>query len=113
MMTSFRAAAAVCSTVSILLCGGLGGAALAGPSMAVKASPNKMNLEACKKRAQEVFKKASFRVSRVLAFSVFGEQGDYSVIVRCAPEQGVVFFAASGPRMERASQFVDEVGDNF
>ncbi len=88
-------------------------AALAGPSMATKTSPTKLTLEQCKQRAQDVAKKAQFKISKVLQYSIYAEQGDYSVIVRCAPEQGLVFFAAAGPRMERAAAYVDEVGDDF
>jgi hypothetical protein len=88
-------------------------AALAGPSMAAKASPTKLTLDACKQRAQEVAKKANFKISKVLPFSVYAERDSYAVIVRCSPEQGVVFFAVAGPRMERCASYVDEIGDDF
>jgi hypothetical protein len=109
MTYSYRNAALAGGIALIFACG----AATAGPSMATKVSPSKMTLDACKKRAEELMKKANFKIFKNLQYSIYGENGDYSIIVRCAPEQGLVLFGAAGPRMERATTYVDEIGDDF
>ena len=109
MVRALWTAALAAACASVLVVSG----ALAGPSMASKMSPTKLDLDACKQRAQEVAKKASFKISKVLQFSVYAERDSYAVIIRCSPEQGVVFFAVAGPRMERCASYVDEIGDDF
>ncbi len=103
---------------SILLAAGLAsllpsGAASAGPSLAPRAGPMTLDLEGCKQRAQAAAKKAQFKVSKVLQFSVFAERDSYSVVVRCVPNQKVVFFVVAGPRMDRTSSYLDDIGDAF
>ena len=51
--------------------------------------------------------------SRRLQYSVFGERGDYSAMVRCATEKGVIFFVIAGPEVERVDRYVDDVSDGF
>src|SRR5581483_1957777 len=85
------------------------GAAFGGPSMAARITQTTLDLEACKLRAQDVAKQAKFKVSKVLEFSVYAETESYGMIVRCAPEKGVVFFSVAGPRMERATSYVNEI----
>ena len=109
MLRALRVAAVAGGLASLVSIAG----ALAGPSMASKMSETKLTLDACKQRAQEVAKKANFKISKVLPFSVYAERDSYAVIVRCAPEKGVVFFAVAGPRMERRTSYVDEIGDDF
>ena len=76
-------------------------------------SATTLDLDGCKQRAQEVAKKASFKVSKVLELSVFAENGDYSAMIRCVPEKGAVFFAVAGPRSERTAKYTDDLAENF
>ncbi len=106
-------------TVSMALtAGALGvvmaaGTAMAGPSMSTKWSNTKHTLERCKDRAEDAVRDAGFRSVKVLQYSVFAERGDYSIMVRCITDKGMVFFAVAGPRVERTTRYVDEVGDKF
>ncbi len=87
--------------------------ALAGPSMSTKWSSTTANLERCKERAEDAVRDAGFRSVKVLQFSVFAERGDYSVMVRCITDKQMVFFTVAGPQVERASRYLDQIGDKF
>jgi hypothetical protein len=91
----------------------IGSAAFAGPSMSTRWNNTSLNLERCKARAEDALREAGFRDVKVLQFSVFGERGDYSAMVRCATDKEVVFFVVAGPQVERANRYVDEIGDGF
>jgi hypothetical protein len=88
-----------------------GGAVYAGPSMTTKWNTTTMNLERCKSRGEDALRDARFRGVKVLQYSVFGERGDYSAMIRCATDKGVVFFVVAGPEVERANRYIDEVSD--
>ena len=88
-------------------------AALAGPSMSTKWNTTTLTLERCKDRAEDSMREARFRNVKVLQYSVFGERGDYSGMIRCATEKGVVFFVIAGPQVERANRYVDEISEGF
>ena len=92
----------------------LGGTtAFAGPSMTTKWNTTTMLLERCKSRGEDALRDAKFKSVKVLQYSVFGERGDYSAMIRCATDKGVVFFVIAGPEVERANRYVDEVSDGF
>ena len=92
----------------------LGGtAAIAGPSMSTKWNTTTMSLERCKARGEDALRDAKFRAIKVLQYSVFGERGDYSAMIRCATDKGVVFFVVAGPEVERANRYIDEVSEGF
>ena len=90
-----------------------GAAALAGPSMSTKWNTTTLSLERCKDRAEDSLRDARFRSVKVLQYSVFGERRDYSAMIRCATEKGVVFFVVAGPQVERTNRYVDEVSEGF
>jgi hypothetical protein len=109
MTVNFRTAALTGALASALAAG----AALAGPSMAARASAMTHDLETCKQRGQAAAKKAQFKITKVLQFSVFAERDSYSVIVRCVPEQNTVFFVVAGPRLDRSTSYVEDIGNAF
>jgi hypothetical protein len=88
-------------------------ASFAGPSMTTKWNTTTLSLERCKSRGEDALRDAKFRGVKVLQYSVFGERGDYSAMIRCATEKGVVFFVIAGPEVDRASRYVDEVSEGF
>ncbi len=45
--------------------------------------------------------------------TAYGEQGDYTAMVRCVSGSGLVFFVVAGPRPERASKFMSDVRGKF
>jgi hypothetical protein len=90
-----------------------GAAALAGPSMSTKWNTTTLTLDRCKDRAEDSMREARFKNVKVLQYSVFGERGDYSAMIRCATEKGVVFFVVAGPQVDRTNRYVDEVSEGF
>ena len=87
--------------------------AFAGPSMSTKWNDTTLSLEQCKERAERALRDANFSGIKVLNYSVFGERGDYSAMVRCATDKTMVFFAVAGPQVERTNRYVDDIGDGF
>lgn len=45
--------------------------------------------------------------------TVYGEQGDYTAMIRCASGSGLVLFVVAGPRPERASKFMSDLRGRF
>lgn len=45
--------------------------------------------------------------------SVYGENGEYTASIRCPSGKGLVFFVVAGPRMDRASKFLNELKERF
>ena len=90
-----------------------GSAAFAGPSMSTKWNTTTLSLERCKSRAEDALRDAKFQSIKVLQYSVFAERGDYSAMIRCATEKGVVFFVIAGPEVDRTNRYVDDVTDGF
>ncbi len=90
-----------------------GSAAFAGPSMTTKWNTTTLSLERCKARGEDALRDAKFKGIKVLQYSVFGERGDYSAMIRCATDKGVVFFVIAGPEVDRANRYVDDVSDGF
>ena len=88
-------------------------AAFAGPSMSTKWTTTTLSLERGKSRAEDALRDAKFRGVKALQYSVFGERGDYSAMVRCATEKGVIFFVIAGPEVERVNRYVDDVSHGF
>ena len=87
-------------------------AAIAGPSMSTKWSNTDLDLDRCKSRAERALKDAKFS-AKVLNYSVYGERGDYSAMVRCATDKTMVFFVVAGPDVDRCNRYVDDIGDGF
>jgi hypothetical protein len=96
-----------------LAVGAAGSDALAGPSVSTKWSETTLNLERCKTRAESAVRDAGFRGVKVLQFSVFGERGDYSAMVRCATDKGLVYFVVAGPQVDRTNRYVENIGEGF
>jgi len=90
-----------------------GSAAVAGPSMSTKWNTTTLSLERCKARGEDALREAKFKGIKVLNYSVFGERGDYSAMIRCATDKGVVFFVIAGPEVERTNRYVDDISEGF
>src|SRR5690349_4903984 len=82
-------------------------AASAGPAMSTIWQETKLDLDDCVKRAEDAMREAGLtKNAQTLRESVYGEQGAYTASVRCLTGKGIVFIVVSGPRQDRASQFV-------
>jgi hypothetical protein len=86
----------------------------AGPSMAAHWAETTLDTADCVARAEATMREAGM-TQNVEKFreSVFGEQGDYTALVRCPTGKGVVFFVVSGPRPDRASKLMNDIKGRF
>ncbi len=84
-------------------------ASLAGPAVSTEWVESKISLEECKGRVERAIRAAGIREVDPKRYTVFAHSGDYTLAVRCMPDQGVVFFIASGARLADADKLLDEV----
>jgi hypothetical protein len=84
-------------------------AALAGPAVTTEWIESRVSLDACKERVGSAIRAAGIRDVDPKQFTVFAHAGDYTLAIRCMPDQGVVFFIASGPRLKDADKLLDDV----
>lgn len=84
-------------------------AALAGPAVTTEWIEAKLSLDNCKARVNTAIRAAGVRDVDPKQFTVFAHAGDYTLAVRCMPDQGVIFFIASGPRLQEADKLLDDV----
>lgn len=84
-------------------------AAVAGPAVTTEWIEAKLSLDNCKDRVTSAIRAAGVREVDPKQFTVFAHAGDYTLAIRCMPDQGVVFFIASGPRLKEADKLLDDV----
>lgn len=83
--------------------------AFAGPAVTTEWIEARLSLETCRERVEDAIRRAGIRDVEPKRFTVFAHQGDYTVAVRCMPDQGVVFFIVSGQRLPEADKLLDDV----
>jgi hypothetical protein len=89
-------------------------AALAAPAMSTIWLETPLDLAACVKQAELALHDAGMtQNAQTLRESVYGEQGAYTGSIRCLTGKGVVFMVVSGPRQDRASQYVGLLKGKF
>jgi hypothetical protein len=84
-------------------------AAVAGPAVTTEWIEAKISLDNCKSRVSAAIRSAGIKDVDPKQFTVFAHAGDYTLAIRCMPDQGVVFFIASGPRLQQADKLLDDV----
>lgn len=84
-------------------------ASMAGPAVSTEWVKSKISLDECKSRVERAIRTAGIREVDPKRYTVFAHSGDYTLAVRCMPDQGVVFFIASGARLADADKLLDEV----
>ena len=73
-----------------------------------------LDLAACVKQAELALHDAGLtRNTQTLSESVYGEQGAYTGSIRCLTGKGIVFMVVSGPRQDRASQYIGMLKSKF
>ena len=83
--------------------------AVAGPAVTTEWIEARMSLESCKQRVEDSLRKAGVREVDPKKFTVFAHHGEYTAAIRCLPDQGIVFFIISGPRLQNADNLLDDV----
>jgi hypothetical protein len=84
-------------------------AAVAGPAVTTEWIEAKLSLDNCKERVVSAIRASGVREVDPKQFTVFAHAGDYTLAIRCMPDQGVIFFIASGPRLKEADKLLDDV----
>ena len=73
-----------------------------------------LDLAACVKQAELALRDAGMtQNAQTLRESVYGEQGAYTGSIRCLTGRGIVFMVVSGPRQDRASQYIGQLKSKF
>ena len=89
-------------------------AAAEAPSMTSRWEDTDLDFEACRARMAVVVRQAGF-TKRVIVnpSSIYAERGNYTALVRCLKDKGVVFFAVAGPDTKTAERYNDGIADKF
>jgi hypothetical protein len=89
-------------------------AASAAPAMSTIWQDTPLDLAACVKQAELALHEAGMtQNAQTLRESVYGEQGAYTGSIRCLDGKGIVFMVVSGPRQDRASQYIGLLKSKF
>jgi hypothetical protein len=79
----------------------------ASPAVASRYNEIKMQQEQCLKNAEEALRQDKTEQSR------YGARGEYTDVVRCIAENGLVFFIGSGPSRNVANNLSGALFSNF
>jgi hypothetical protein len=92
----------------------VGTSAVAAPAMSTIWAETSLDLAGCVRQAETALQDAGLtHNTQTLHESVYGEYGMYTASIRCLSGKGVVFIVVSGPRQDRASQFVGVLKNKF
>ena len=87
--------------------------AVAGPAIAGDWATLDVSQAECFARGEAAIKRMNFTGLEQTRYSRFGQDGDYTVSVRCIEEKGVVLFLAAGPDRSRALELQIELHRNY
>lgn len=100
--------------LSLLVVAGSISVAVAAPAMSSSLQSTTLDQAGCVARGEAVIREAGMTQNvEAHQATVYGEQGDYTAMVRCAAGSGLVFFVVAGPRPERASKFMSDLRGRF
>ena len=87
--------------------------ALGGPAVASRYNEIKMSQEQCLNNAEEALRKAGLDAQDRTEQSRYGARGDYTGVVRCIADNGLVLFIGSGPSRQIADNLSAALFTNF
>lgn len=87
----------------------------AGPSMSSAWLSITISQDECIRKGTRSIREQSFNTRfEVLGnSSIYGERGDYTALVRCAADKGMVYFVVAGPTGSVCSRHMNAIRDNF
>ena len=87
----------------------------AGPSMSSAWLAITVDQDECIKRGSQSLRDNTFNTRfEVLGnSSIYGERGDYTGLVRCAADKGIVYFVVAGPKGDVCSKQMNAIRDGF
>ncbi len=89
-------------------------AAAESPSMTSRWEDTDLDFEACRARMAVAVRQGGFTKNvTVNPSSIYAERGNYTALVRCLKDKGVVFFAVAGPDTKTAERYNDGIADKF
>lgn len=102
---------------ALALAGTLGSVSMvgAGPSMSSAWLAITINQDECIRRGSASMRDRTFttRFEILQNASIYGERGDYTALVRCAADKGIVYFVVSGLKGDICSGHMNAIRDNF
>jgi|GEM_PF-2912978 len=83
--------------------------AVAGPAVTTEWIEARISLESCKQRVEDSLRRVGVREVDPKKFTVFAHHGENTAAIRCLPDQGIIFFVVSGPKLQNADDFLDDI----
>lgn len=84
-----------------------------GPAIASDWATLDVSQIECLNRGEAAIRRMNFGAIELTRYSRFGQNGDYTISVRCIPEKGVILFLAAGPSQQRALELQIELHQNY
>lgn len=81
----------------------------AGPAVTTEWIEARLPLEECRTKVATAMRSAGVGDVEPKRFTVFGHKGEYTVAIRCMPDQNVVFFIVSGERLKNSDDLLDDI----
>jgi hypothetical protein len=66
-----------------------------------------MDLATCQARMTRLMQSNGFTRVEALQRSVFGDYGDYQLVIRCVPDKAIVFLAVAGPQAPECDRLLN------
>ena len=85
----------------------------AGPAIASDWDDLSYSQDECLARGEAAIRRLGFGDIERTRYSRFGQNGEYTVAVRCISEKKAVLFLASGPLQQRALDYQIELHRNY
>ena len=79
----------------------------ASPAISTAYKNVAMDLQTCQSRVTQLMLSNGFTRVESLQRSVFGDYGDYQLVVRCVPDKAIVFLAVAGPTAGECDRLLD------
>ena len=83
--------------------------AFAGPAVTTEWIEERISLESCRTKVADAMRNAGVGNVEPKRFTVFGHKGEYTVAIRCMPDQNVVFFIVSGGQLKSSDDLLDSI----
>jgi hypothetical protein len=87
----------------------------AGPAMSSAWLIINVSQDECIRRGTAAVRGNTFttRFEVISNASIYGERGEYTALVRCVAEKGIVYFVVAGPRGETSTNHMNAMRDGF
>jgi hypothetical protein len=103
------------TAAALALAGSAAAAGAAAPSMSSAWLSIRVSQDECIQKGTAAARRHGFasRLEVLANAAIYAERGDYTVLVRCAAEKGLVYFVVAGPEGPECNRHMSGIRDAF